>query len=64
MNDACIIGAGGEISDFQAILHLLEEEIRVGGDELDITKRNSRGKQSLILTFVVLNLFFLLGGYL
>ncbi len=63
MNDACIIGAGGEISDFQAILHLLEEETQVGGDELDITKRNSRGKQSLTLTFVVLNLFFLLGGY-
>ncbi len=34
MSDACIIGAGGEISDFQAILHMLEEEMQVGDDDL------------------------------
>ncbi len=39
MNDACIIGAGGEMSDFQAILDLLEEEVQVGGDDLDTTKK-------------------------
>ncbi len=63
MNDACIIGAGGEMSDFQAILDLLEQEIQVGGDDLDTTKKNSHSKQSLDLTFVILNLFFPLGGY-
>ncbi len=41
MNDACIIGAGGEMSDFQAILHLLEEEMQVGGGYLDTMKKTA-----------------------
>ncbi len=39
VSDACIIGAGGEMSDFQAILHMLEEEMQVGSDYLDAIKK-------------------------